>query len=65
VDEPDTFVDITDTMALKLKALSAHASQLGPEVEERVTERAREVGERAGCEFAEGFRAFRFVDDED
>ena len=64
-EEADTFVDITDTLAVKLKALAAHASQLGPEVEERVTERAREVGERAGCEFAEGFRAFRFVDDDD
>jgi LmbE family N-acetylglucosaminyl deacetylase len=64
-DDPDTFVDITDTLALKLKALSAHASQLGPEIEERVTARAREMGERAGSEFAEGFRAFRFTDDED
>ena len=64
-DDPDTFIDITDTLALKLKALSAHASQLGPDVEERVTARAREVGERAGCEFAEGFRAFRLADDED
>jgi LmbE family N-acetylglucosaminyl deacetylase len=65
VDEPDTFVDISDTLALKLKALSAHGSQLGPEVEEWVTARAREIGEQAGCEFAEGFKAFRFVDDED
>jgi LmbE family N-acetylglucosaminyl deacetylase len=63
-DDPDTFVDITDTLAVKLKALAAHASQLGPEVEERVTARAREVGERAGCEFAEGFRAFRLTEDE-
>ena len=61
-NEPDTFVDITDTLPIKLKALAAHASQLGPEVEERVTERARELGERAGCEYAEGFKAFRFVD---
>jgi LmbE family N-acetylglucosaminyl deacetylase len=64
-EEADTFVDITDTLAVKLKALAAHASQLGPDVEERVTARAREVGERAGYAFAEGFRAFRFVEDED
>ncbi|MGH2680068.1 MAG: PIG-L deacetylase family protein [Actinomycetota bacterium] len=64
-DEPDTFVDISDTLAIKLKALAAHASQLGPEVDERVTERARETGARAGYGFAEGFKAFRFVDDED
>jgi LmbE family N-acetylglucosaminyl deacetylase len=62
-EDADTFVDITDTLPVKLKALAAHASQLGPEVEERVTERAREIGERAGCEFAEGFRAFRFTED--
>jgi LmbE family N-acetylglucosaminyl deacetylase len=63
-EDADTFVDITDTLAVKLKALGEHASQLGPEVEERVTARAREVGERAGCEFAEGFRAFRFIEDD-
>ena len=62
-DEPDTFVDISETFDVKLKALFAHASQLGPEVEDRVTARAREIGERAGCPLAEGFRAFRFVDD--
>jgi LmbE family N-acetylglucosaminyl deacetylase len=65
MDEPDTFVDITDTLDIKLKALFAHESQLGPEVEERVTDRARKLGERAGCEFAEGFKAFRFVDDDE
>jgi LmbE family N-acetylglucosaminyl deacetylase len=64
-DDPDTFVDISDTLAVKLKALTAHSSQLGPEVEERVTARAREMGERAGAEFAEGFKSFRFTDDED
>jgi LmbE family N-acetylglucosaminyl deacetylase len=65
MDEPDTFVDITETIDLKLKALFAHESQLGPEVEERVTDRARELGEKAGSEFAEGFKAFRFVDDDE
>jgi LmbE family N-acetylglucosaminyl deacetylase len=64
-DEPDTFVDITETIDVKLKALFAHASQLGPEVEEWVTRRARELGERAGCEYAEGFKAFHLVDDEE
>jgi LmbE family N-acetylglucosaminyl deacetylase len=63
-EEADTFVDISETLTVKLKALGAHASQLGPDVEERVTARAREVGERAGCEFAEGFRAFRFTEDD-
>jgi LmbE family N-acetylglucosaminyl deacetylase len=65
VEEPDTFVDIGETLAVKLKALRAHVSQLGHEVEERVTARAREVGEHAGCEFAEGFKAFRLRDDDE
>jgi len=64
-EDADTFVDIGDTLPIKLKALLAHESQLGADVEERVTARAREVGERAGCEFAEGFKAFRLVDDAD
>jgi LmbE family N-acetylglucosaminyl deacetylase len=65
VEEPDLFVDITETLELKLKALAAHASQLGPDWEERVTTRARELGERAGVEYAEGFRAFRLQDQGD
>jgi hypothetical protein len=30
-----------------------------------VRERAREVGEQAGLEYAEAFKAFRFVDDDE
>jgi LmbE family N-acetylglucosaminyl deacetylase len=62
-NEPDTFVDITESFDLKIKALRAHASQVGDGMEERVAERARALGDRAGCEYAEGFKAFRFVDD--
>ena len=29
--EPDTYVDITDTIEIKLKALAEHVSQLGPD----------------------------------
>ncbi|HET9671457.1 MAG TPA: PIG-L deacetylase family protein [Actinomycetota bacterium] len=61
-NEPDTYVDITDTFDVKIKALHAHASQLGPGMEERVAERARALGDLAGCRYAEGFRAFRFLD---
>ena len=28
-------------------------------------ERAREIGKEAGMEYAEGFKAFRFVDDDE
>jgi LmbE family N-acetylglucosaminyl deacetylase len=63
-NDPDTYVDITETFDLKIEALLAHASQVGPEVKERVAERARILGEAAGCTYAEGFTAFRFVEDE-
>lgn len=62
-NDPDTYVDITETFDLKVEALLAHASQVGTDVKERVAERARELGERAGCTYAEGFKAFRFADD--
>ncbi len=65
VNEPEVFVDITQTMDLKVKALLQHASQLNGEVEEWVRDRARQVGEQAGVEYAEGFKAFRLEDDEE
>jgi LmbE family N-acetylglucosaminyl deacetylase len=65
--EPDTFVDITDTIELKVKALEAHASQVGDwPVGEFVRERARQAGQLARerglagpFEYAEAFRLFR------
>ena len=61
VEDPDTFVDIGET--LEAEGAPRPRSQLGPEVDEWVTTRARD--ERAGCEFAEGFKAFRLQDDEE
>jgi LmbE family N-acetylglucosaminyl deacetylase len=63
-NEPDTYVDITDAIDLKVKALAQHVSEEGAESEPWVRERARELGKPAGVEYAEGFRAFRFLDDE-
>jgi LmbE family N-acetylglucosaminyl deacetylase len=64
--DPDTFVDITDTIETKLEALAQHASQGVEAAEERIRERAATLGERSGqgYSYAEGFKAFRFVDDE-
>jgi LmbE family N-acetylglucosaminyl deacetylase len=62
-EEPDTYVDITKTLDLKLAALRAHASQGGEEAEEWVRERARELGVQGGMEYAEAFRAFDFTED--
>src|SRR4249920_3215594 len=61
-NEPDTYVDITDTIDLKIKSLEQHVSQGGAEAEPWVRIRAQETGEQAGCTYAEAFKAFRFVD---
>ena len=63
--EPDTYVDITDTFEIKLKALAEHVSQLGPDTGSRVRERAQQTGQEAGYAFAEAFKTFRFVDDDE
>jgi LmbE family N-acetylglucosaminyl deacetylase len=62
-EEPDTFVDITKTIDLKLEALRAHASQGTDDAETWVRERARELGAKGGVEYAEAFRAFTFTED--
>jgi LmbE family N-acetylglucosaminyl deacetylase len=54
---PDYFVDITTTIETKLSALKAHQSQITPErVEEFIRERAKQLGQQQGMEYAEGFR---------
>jgi LmbE family N-acetylglucosaminyl deacetylase len=63
--DPDTFVDITDTIDRKIEALAQHVSQDGNEAAPFVQERAAELGKAAGSTYAEGFKALRFVDDEE
>lgn len=53
---PDHFVDITGTIDTKTRALLAHSSQVSREVEKRVRERAHELGETQGLEYAESFK---------
>jgi LmbE family N-acetylglucosaminyl deacetylase len=67
--EPDTYVDITETIELKIEALARHESQGAAESEPWVRLRAKETAAeaaKAGAEmgFAESFRAFSFTDDE-
>ncbi len=64
-DEPDTFVDITDTMDVKIAALAEHASEEGDAAAPWVRERAAELGEQAGYAFAEAFKTFRLSDEDD
>ena len=63
-NEPDTYVDITKTIDVKIQALAQHVSEEGEAAAPWVRERARRVGEEAGVEYAEAFKAFRFLDDD-
>lgn len=54
---PDYFVDITKTVATKIRALKAHHSQVGHrDVRAFVRERSRQLGESQGMKYAEAFR---------
>lgn len=56
--QPDTYVDITPTIELKIQALLSHRSQIkDPErMAHRIREHAAQHGARAGCQYAEAFR---------
>lgn len=55
--EADTFIDITDTIDLKIRALEAHVSQVGGrDIGEGVRQRAAERGQAHGMAYAESFR---------
>ena len=64
-NEPDTYIDITGSIDTKIAALAQHVSEEGEAAAPWVRERARTVGEEAGVEYAEAFKAFRFVDDDE
>lgn len=58
-ENPDTFIDVTDTFAIKLDALSRHHSQVGSnwELREiRARTRYEEVGKKIGVPYAEQFK---------
>jgi LmbE family N-acetylglucosaminyl deacetylase len=58
---PDRYIDISATVADKVHSLKAHVSQVGTAetLEERMRERAREVGAQGGTELAEAFKVVR------
>lgn len=56
--DPDLFVDVTETLGKKLKALEQHKSQLKlhPNWKRWIVERARECGKKGNMEYAEIFK---------
>jgi LmbE family N-acetylglucosaminyl deacetylase len=63
-DDADTYVDITKTLETKISSLEAHVSQGLGDAMPWVRERARELGEDGGFEYAEGFKAFDLRDED-
>jgi len=64
-EEPDTYVDITKTIDLKIEALTKHRSQGVEDDLQWVRDRAKELGEKGGMEYAEGFLAFSLKGEEE
>ena len=57
-ESPDFWVDISDTIELKLQAVRCHGSQglAAPQIQERIRNRALEVGRVKGYSFGEAFK---------
>lgn len=56
-DKPNFVFDVTDTIDVKIKAISAHASQLDDPIqtEKWVRERLTKLGQESNYQYAEGF----------
>ena len=61
-DEPNTWVDISETIETKIAALKQHASQMGDwDPTDRIKEWNASVGEEKGMDFAENYRVITLV----
>jgi LmbE family N-acetylglucosaminyl deacetylase len=63
-DRPDVWIDITETLPVKIEALRQHRSQIGNEdVGKRIRGWAAEDGKKQGLAYAEAFRVMIIVDE--
>ncbi len=65
VDTPDTWVDISAEMDLKIESLRKHVSQLNEDPDKMIREWAAEEGKAKGIAFAETYRVMVLVPDEE
>jgi LmbE family N-acetylglucosaminyl deacetylase len=65
-EKPDTWVDISETIDLKLAALKKHASQLGDwDPEKMIREWAAEEGKEKEMSYAEAYKVMVLENEED
>ncbi len=58
-DQPDKWIDVTETIEIAIQALKTHTSQVeGREIEERMRQWRKEAGKDHGMEYAEAFKHF-------
>ena len=66
VDKPDTWVDVSATIEVKINALKKHASQLGDEDPEKmIREWAAEEGKEKDIPFAEAYKVILLQNEEE
>jgi len=58
--EPDTIVDVSDVIDVKMKALLAHKSQIDEDSVDFIKSWMREAGKKKRYAYAEGFKVLRF-----
>jgi LmbE family N-acetylglucosaminyl deacetylase len=58
--EPDTIVDVSDVVDLKIKALLAHKSQIDEDSVDFIKSWMKEAGKKKRYAYAEGFKVLRF-----
>jgi LmbE family N-acetylglucosaminyl deacetylase len=58
--QPDTYIDISETIDKKIDALRCHASQIDDEALDWIRQRNAETGQQIGYDYAEAFRVMRF-----